>query len=133
MVRLTTLIHTGVSCAGPPEPRSGPAVQRRSPLRRWVFNPKVADQFWCRFGRPQIDLFASEENATCSRLFSVKAGDRSMGMDALAHSCPSKLLYAFPPMELILPTLERVRLQGLSVLMVAPAWGTWRSEIILLL
>ena len=52
------------------------------------------------------------------------------GVDApLAHDWPRGLLYAFPPLELIHPTLERVRLQGMTVLLVAPAWGSWRSEI----
>ena len=48
---------------------------------------------------------------------------------ALAHDWPRSLLYAFPPLQLIRPVMERVRQQGLSVLLVAPGWGTWRSEI----
>ena len=52
-----------------------------------------------------------------------------MGLEALAHVWPRELLYAFPPFHLIPPMLDRVRRQGLSVLLVAPGWGTWRSEI----
>ena len=94
----------------------------------WSLHPAITRRIWIRFGFPRVDLFASEENAKCSRFFSVK-GTPTLGLDALAHSWPNVLLYAFPPLELILPTLERVRLQGLSVLLVAPAWGAWRSEI----
>ena len=53
----------------------------------------------------------------------------SLGWDALAHKWPGDLLYAFPPLVLISPTLERVRLRNLKVLLVAPAWGTWISKI----
>ena len=94
----------------------------------WSLHPGVADQIWVRFGRPQVDLFASEENTKCSRFFSMR-GRAPLGLDALAHEWPKELLYAFPPLELIHPTLERTRLQGLTVLLVAPAWGSWRSEI----
>ena len=94
----------------------------------WSLHPSVARQVWSRFGLPEVDLFASEENAKCSLFFSM-AGSPPLGLDALAHKWPSGLLYAFPPLDLIRPTLERVRLQGLSLLLVAPAWGVWRSEI----
>ena len=94
----------------------------------WSLHPAVARQIWARFGRPEVDLFASEENAKCSLFFSVK-GTPPLGLDALSHSWPDKLLYAFPPLGLIRPTLERIRLHGLTLLLLAPAWGSWRSEI----
>ena len=58
-----------------------------------------------------------------------------MGMDALAHTWPNTLLYAFPPVEMILSVLERVRQQGLSLILVAPRWlaKSWYAEIISLL
>ena len=100
----------------------------RTRYEDWSLHPLVARQVWARFGQPEVDLFASEENAKCSLFFSMK-GASPLGLDALAHDWPSGLLYAFPPLDLIKPTLERVRLQGLSLLLVAPAWGVWRSEI----
>ena len=94
----------------------------------WCLHQGVANQIWSRYGRPEVDLFASQENAKCSRFFSI-IGSAPLGLDALSHDWPRELLYAFPPLELIRPTLERIRLQGQSVLLVAPAWGSWRSEI----
>ena len=94
----------------------------------WSLHPRVVDQIWGRFGRPTVDLFASETNTKCPMFFSL-IGGAPLGVDALAHDWPRGLLYAFPPLELIHPTLERVRLQGMTVLLVAPAWGSWRSEI----
>ena len=94
----------------------------------WSLHPGVARQIFARYGCPDVDLFASEKNAKCSRFFSIQ-GAAPLGLEAFAHDWPRERLYAFPPLQLILPTLERVRLQGLSVLLVAPGWGTWRSEI----
>ena len=98
----------------------------------WSLNQHVANLLWRRFGRPKVDLFASEENSKCPLFFSM-AGSAPLGLDALAHSWPQGLLYAFPPLSLILPTLERVRTHRLSLILVAPAWGAWRSEIVPLL
>lgn len=98
----------------------------------WSLNQAVANQIWQRFGRPQVDLFASEENSKCPQFFSM-SGQAPLGLDALAHPWPRGLLYAFPPLSLILPTLERVRTRRLSLILVAPAWGSWRSEIVPLL
>ena len=45
-----------------------------------------------------------------------------LGQDALAHDWPQSPLYAFPPLPLILPTLQRVLLRGHRLLLVAPFW-----------
>ena len=94
----------------------------------WSLHPGVVRQISSRYGCPDVDLFASAKNAKCLRFFSI-AGEAPLGQEAFAHEWPRELLYAFPPLQLISPTLERVRLQGLSVLLVAPGWGSWRSEI----
>ena len=94
----------------------------------WSLHPRVVDQIWARYGRPVVDLFASEENTKCPLFFSI-LGRAPLGVDALAHDWPRGLLYAFPPLEMIHSTLERVRLQSVTVLLVAPAWGSWRSEV----
>ena len=54
---------------------------------------------------------------TCIRL------QRSVGMDALAHTWPNTLLYAFPLVEMILSVLERVHQPWLSLTLVAPRWS----------
>ena len=58
-----------------------------------------------------------------------------LGLDALAHEWPRVLLYAFPPLELITPTLSRVRERGLALILIAPRWPGkhWLAEIFQLL
>ncbi|KAL0148646.1 hypothetical protein M9458_056086, partial [Cirrhinus mrigala] len=80
----------------------------------WTLHPQVVGQLWKRFGRAAIDLFASCENSHCPLFFSLARDGAPMGVDALAHSWPNVLLYTFPPLSLIIPTLRRVREYGHS-------------------
>ncbi|XP_066524828.1 uncharacterized protein [Hoplias malabaricus] len=109
--------------------RGGPSA------REWRISPLVAMQIWDRFGRANVDLFASRENAHCPLFFSLTDHSAPLGVDALAHPWPNTLLYAFPPVALILPTLERVCQGNLSLILVAPCWPSkpWYAEIISLL
>ena len=95
----------------------------------WSLHLRVVDQIWSRFWRSDVDLFCiGDEHEVSYVLLLDRAGPS--GVDApLAHDWPRDLLYASPPLELIHPTLERVGLQGMTVLLVAPAWGSWRSEM----
>ena len=94
----------------------------------WSLHHAVMRQIFSRFGRPRVDLLASQENAKCPLYFSVR-GPSPLGVDAFAHEWPEGRLYAFQPLELILPTLERIRSSNLEVPLVAPSRGVWRSLI----
>ncbi|XP_050958769.1 LOW QUALITY PROTEIN: uncharacterized protein LOC127160164 [Labeo rohita] len=101
----------------------------------WSLHPQVVGQLWKRFGRAAVDLFASRENSHCPLFFSLARDGAPMGVDALAHQWPNVLLYAFPPLSLIIPTLRRVREYGHSVILIAPNWPgkVWLAEIMPLL
>ena len=88
----------------------------------WRLKPSSVSLIWARFGRAQVDLFASRANTQCLLWFALRAQDRPpLGVDAFAHrSWPRSLLYAFPPLASILPLLARVRSDGLSVILIAP-------------
>ncbi|XP_039904084.1 uncharacterized protein LOC120744034 [Simochromis diagramma] len=109
--------------------RGGPLV------REWRLHPSIVARIWDLFGEAQIDLFASRVNTHCPLYFSIIDHDAPLGLDALAHQWPDVLLYAFPPVEMISPVLERVRRHSLSLILVAPWWPTrsWYAEIISLL
>ena len=79
----------------------------------WSLHPGVARQIFGRYGSPEVDLFASEENAKCTRFFSIR-GTAPLGQEAMGHDWPRELLYAFPPLRLIYQVLDRVRRQRLS-------------------
>lgn len=100
--------------------------RRSSHPAEWRLHPDVVQTIWNLFGRAEVDLFASRDTTHCPQWFSlVETG--SLGQDALAHPWPRTLLYAFPPIPLIRPTLQRILLEGHQVLLVAPFWParTW--------
>lgn len=111
-------------------------LSRGNPLYgEWTLHPQVVKQIWQRYGEAAVDLFASRENAHCPLFFSLTDDSAPLGVDALAHQWPNVLLYAFPPISLIIPTLSRVREKGLSMILIAPRWPSrqWIAEITLLL
>ena len=96
--------------------------RRKPPPGEWRLHPEVVESMWGLFGRAEVDLFASEESAHCPLWFSWAEASSPLGQDALAHDWPDRPLYAYPPLPLILPTLQRVLLQGHRLLLVAPFW-----------
>ncbi len=90
------------ACAGQTEPGSRHAILEQCPLRR-VDAPLTngSANIWGIFGRPEVDLFASEYKTHCQTYFSK---DRN----TLAHDWPNLLLYAFPPIALIPQVIRRI-------------------------
>lgn len=86
-----------------------------NPLYRdWTLYPQVVARLWQRYGQATINLFASQENAWCPLYFSLADENAPLGVDALGNQWPNVLLYAFPPLSLINPTLARVKEQALG-------------------
>jgi hypothetical protein len=94
------------------------------PSEEWMLHPQTVQKIWQIFGRAEVDLFASKDNAHCQTYFSKSE-------DALAHEWPNLLLYAFPPIALIPQVIRRVREHKHRVLLVAPLWKNhyWISEL----
>ena len=93
----------------------------------WRLHPQVVRQIWDLFGEARVDLFASADTTHCPLWFSEQEQNSPMGQDALAHSWPDALLYAFPPIPLVRLLLTRTQEDGHRVLLVAPRWPsrTW--------
>ncbi|XP_029973330.1 uncharacterized protein LOC115407110 [Salarias fasciatus] len=116
--------------------RGADLLSRGAPLYgEWMLHPALVEQVWARFGRATVDLFASRENAQCPLFFSIRDPGAPLGVDALAHVWPSVLLYAFPPLTLIPPTLDRVREHCHTLVLIAPQWPAmhWLAEVYQLL
>ncbi|KAL0154785.1 hypothetical protein M9458_049048, partial [Cirrhinus mrigala] len=104
-------LNVGADVLSRQGPRSG----------EWMLHPEVVKQIWKVFGPAQVDLFASRENAQCPLWYSL-AHPAPLGLDAMVQMCPRLRLYAFPPIALLPGVLERVRRDGVSLLLVAPYW-----------
>ncbi|KAK7909311.1 hypothetical protein WMY93_013995 [Mugilogobius chulae] len=98
-------------------------LSRQSPLPgEWRLHSDVVDDIWRAFGRAEVDLYATRETTHCPLWFSLTDSSAPLGQDALAHDWPRTLLYAFPPLPLILLTLLRVHEERHKLLLVAPFW-----------
>lgn len=96
--------------------------RQKPPPGEWRLHPEVVEEIWGRYGKMEVDLFASAASTHCPLWFSLKEATSPLGQDALAHTWPNRLLYAFPPTPLILATLDRVRRDNHRLLLVAPNW-----------
>ncbi|XP_073675941.1 uncharacterized protein [Garra rufa] len=85
------------------------------PAGEWSLHPQTVQLLRKNFGRAEVDLFASQDNAHCPEFF-------SKSKDALAHVWPLPPLYAFPPISFLPQVIERIKEDGCSVLLVAPFW-----------
>ncbi|KAK5892478.1 hypothetical protein CesoFtcFv8_012851 [Champsocephalus esox] len=98
-------------------------LSRGAPLYAdWTLHPRIVSQLWVRYDRAAVDLFASKENAQCQLFFSMRDLNAPLGVDVLVHNWPPGLLYAFPPLALIPPTLARVKEQRHTLILIAPPW-----------
>ncbi|KAI2645137.1 Transposon Ty3-G Gag-Pol polyprotein [Labeo rohita] len=100
----------------------------------WMLHPEVVKQIWRVFGPAQVDLFATRENTQCPLWYSL-VHPAPLGLDAMVQTWPRLRLYASPPIALLPGVLERVRRDGVSLLLVAPYWPgrVWFSDLISLL
>lgn len=92
------------------------------PPGEWFLHPEVVQGIWDIFGKAEVDLFASVVATHCPLWYSLSGVPGPLGWDALAHQWARCLLYAFPPLPLIWPTLQRVYGEGHRLLLVAPYW-----------
>ena len=63
----------------------------------WRLNPVIFQQIVERFGKPQVDLFATRNNAQVKHFFSRFVDEDALGTDALAQYWLQDLVYGNPP------------------------------------
>ncbi|XP_059079168.1 uncharacterized protein LOC131877501 isoform X1 [Tigriopus californicus] len=77
--------------------------------------------------QPQIDLFATEDNAKCEWFASkfVAEKDKAVGINAFSLNwCQNWFFYACPPPRLIVPTLRQVVAQKAAGVLIVPRWAS---------
>ena len=118
-------------CARSDECCSGSTLQRGTPHRRMEAAPSGGARNLepVRYRRSRSVRF--EGNNALSSLLLHGEGRSPLGIDAMAHRWLQGLLYAFPPFVLLHPLLQRVQVEEVSLILVAPNWPqmTWFSAI----
>ena len=91
------------------------------PPGEWRLHPQVVEATWQRYGKAGVDL-SPQSTTHCPLWFSQGESISPLGQDALAHAWQNQLLYAFPPLPLILPTLGRILRGNHKELLISPKW-----------
>ena len=91
----------------------------------WSLKQEEFDLLTRRYGQPQIDLFASNNNAKCRKFLSLVTKTAEGGPDALTENWNRwQYVYLFPPpnTKLMMKVIYRLRAFQGQVLMITPLW-----------
>ena len=93
-------------------------------LSDWMLNPQAFALVVKRFGRMQLDLFASNQNAQTPLFVSLKADPEAHYVDAFSRKIPHGLqVFANPPFLLIPRLLNKIRRERTPHLfLLSPVW-----------
>ncbi|XP_066600551.1 uncharacterized protein [Prorops nasuta] len=86
-------------------------------LANWAFD-KITD----KFGKVEIDLFASSLNRKCDRYCSWHPESEAYCIDAFTIDWSAWKFFAFPPMALILKCLQKIKNDQAEGILIAPVW-----------
>lgn len=88
-----------------------------------MLHPRVFKEIQRKFGKMEIDLFATEQTRQVHRYVSRRAEENSWYVDVFSRPLPKGLkMYANPPFVLIGRFLAKVRREKANVTLVAPVW-----------
>ena len=92
--------------------------------KEWSLNTRVTDRLFLAWGKPQVDLFASRQNAKLPTFCSLhREEELALSWDALSMTWSRGELYAFPPLGMIPIVLDKIkRDQAPRVILIAPNW-----------
>ena len=96
----------------------------------WQLNPKVIT----RFGKPDIDLFASRLNHQLTKYISWHPEPNAIAIDAFTICWSDKFLYVFPPFSLLNKVIAKICRDKAKGILIVPKWPTqtWYPQAIAL-
>jgi ribonuclease HI len=101
----------------------------------WSLQEVVCRRLFSLFPEVKIDMFATFANKRLPVFISPCPDTRAMAIDAFSISWEGLMAYAFPPIRLIAPVLQKIQLDKCCILLIAPAWPgqAWFPTILSLL
>ena len=101
--------------------------------REWSLHQKAANKLFWRWGRPDMDLFATIHNRKVLSFCSMYPSRIATHIDAFSINWTGfSLGYAFPPVVLLHKVLQKVRQDRARLILIAPMWPgrSWYSMIL---
>ena len=101
----------------------------------WMLDPSVFHEISNRFGKPNIDLFASRLNRQIAVYCSWKPDPKAIFVDAFSIDWNVYYGYLNPPFSLLGRCVQKIREDGAECIVVAPVWPTqtWFPQLLELL
>ena len=102
----------------------------------WSLHREVVGRLFKVWGRPMLDLFASNLNNQLPLYCSLVMDPLAAMVDAFLHSWDDLFVYAFPPAAVLLKFLVRARrARNFRAILVAPDWPqmAWYPDLLSLL
>lgn len=99
--------------------------------KEWKLNDDIFHLIDTFHGTHEVDLFASSCNYQIPRYFSYLPDSRAEAIDALTASWKNLNVYCFPPFSLLGRVMQKVKLEKVDMILIAPVWRTqhWFPEI----
>ncbi|CAK1587911.1 unnamed protein product [Parnassius mnemosyne] len=107
-------------------------LSRRRPVPEWHLKPRATSEVFKRWGKPDIDLFASERSAIVPNYITIDSRDSSaMFIDSFSREWNCQLGWIFSPPNLIPRVLSYLNKSRGTFLLVAPDWEKpfWRADL----
>ena len=97
----------------------------------WKLNPNVFKLLTDKWGKPDIDLFASRHNYQFKPFVSWHADPDAYATDAMCLSWKDKYVYVFPPFSMLSRVLQKLQEDQGQAIVIAPLWRTqvWFPKI----
>ncbi|XP_031331157.1 uncharacterized protein LOC116161828 isoform X1 [Photinus pyralis] len=90
----------------------------------WSLNVSAFNKILDGFGQPEIDLFATKNNAKCTKFVSWLRDPESIAIDAFTIDWKNFFFYAFPPFALILRVLRKIITDKARGILIVPLWSS---------
>ena len=88
----------------------------------WELNPKLFKTMCKKWGKPEVDMFASRLNAKLAKYVSWEPEPENWRTDAFSFNWNNMFLYCFPPFSLLPRVARKIRRDGARAIVVAPHW-----------
>lgn len=98
--------------------------RRVHPDIEWELSDGAFQLIVDKFGKPEVDLFASRINAKCKKFISWHKDPDAFAVNAFTVSWSNIYFYAFPPFAIILKTLRKIVSDRANGIMIVPSWQT---------
>ena len=88
----------------------------------WGLNDQIMNKIFAIWGKPMIDLFASDNNHKLPIYCSWIPSQKAFAIDALSIPWNNMEAYAFPPICLVPKVLAHIALFHCRIILIAPQW-----------